>query len=450
MVALPANFAARRMLVSTIAITVAFAIGIVAWQTFHDDGQSAHGAGADWTRLALVDRTTGVVTYRDAEGVVIGSTDPVGRVDEVYTHDARLALIGPTEIVLQSGIEDPPTIVEIERNATVTPFETADSFHLVVGRATGGDVVIVDALTGDAVDVGNLTGQPDPLMFVGTIRQSADGSAFAIADAAAFRTVVVRADDVVPHYFGDQPLAVGPDRVVTSQLIDREADVTISDLDRAPQGLGTVGIPAGAVLRGHDAIVVTTDGTVYRIANGKQAAQRLGSLDVPGGGTVRWVRPSMAGERLVIGGDVFQAVIQLDGTTVFTTTFDAPVDLPTPASDWTCLPTGADGVDRSIVSLDTGDILASMPGQTVAATAADGCAVISERSGVFELVTTEGTVRLGRLRSVALAPDGRSIVWTTPTGRTELVRVDGDLALSDPIELVGAPRNLAVVFLLDR
>ena len=70
------------------------------------------------------------------------------------------------------------------------------------------------------------------------------------------------------------------------------------------------------------------------------------------------------------------------------------------------------------------------------------------RSGVTEVVTAEGTVRLGMTRAATLGPDGRTVIVQTTTGDVELLRIDDELELDDPIDLSEiAPSNLAVAFL---
>ena len=83
-------------------------------------------------------------------------------------------------------------------------------------------------------------------------------------------------------------------------------------------------------------------------------------------------------------------------------------------------------------------------------TSSDGCTVIGERAGISEVVSGDGSVRLGQLRDATLGPDGRTVVWTTTTGRTELVTIDDDFELADPIDIsAAAGSNLAVAFLDD-
>jgi hypothetical protein len=443
------NYAARRMLITTAAITAIVAAMVVGWRVIRNDDAGSVGAARDWDRIAFVDRTTGEVTLLDGEGSTAGTVVGSGRVDEVLTWDRRIALVGTDRIVLldvDEGAE--PTIVPFARGDSVTPMTTDEGLFFAIGSPTGGDLVIVDGATGDTIDVGALAQQDAPLMFAATVRWAADGSAFAVADAVNFQTLLVRPGAAAPAYFPDQPVAVGDDLIATSQVVGREADLTLFDMERRSQATGTIEIPASGLIVGDSLLVVSIDGSVFRLDRGDQQAERLGSISIPSNATVRWALPSLDGSRLVVVGSVFEAVIDLDGRTKFVTTFTAPVEAAPPVPDWQCLPVGGPGNYHSLIALESGDQLADLVGFELTGTASDGCTVIGERDGVTEVVTTDGSVRLGNLRRATLGPDGRTVVTETVAGRVELVHIADDLTVGDPIDLSGAaPSNLAVAFI---
>lgn len=438
------------MLVSTIAITAIVAIGAIGaigWRLVRGGDGDGSGTAGSWDRLALVDRTSGAITFVDRDGDPQGTVAGAGRVTEVIAAGDHVALVGADRIVLAAPGDDPITI-PVERSSTVAPVPAGATFHLVIGQPTGGNVTVVDVATGESIDVGALTEQASPLIFAETMRHAADGSGFAMADAANFRTILVRPGDAAPRYFLGQPLAVGDELVATSQVIDREASVGIFDLDRADEGSATIEIPAGGVFDGDALVVLSVDGTLYRLARGGEAAERIGSIAVPAGETVGWVRPALDGERLVVAGTVFEAVVDLSGRTVFTTTFTDAVDVLTPDPSWTCLPVGGDGGWHSIVRLESGAQVADLTGLEVTGTSSDGCTVIGERDGVTEVLASGGSARLGQLRSAVLGPDGRTVLVQTTTGVTQLVRLDDDLTAGEPIDLGDVtPANLAAAFL---
>ena len=434
------------MLVSTVAITAIVAVGVLGWRAASGGGRSSGGAGGEWDEIALVNRSSGAVTTVDADGATVDTTVGLGRVTAVHQHGDHLALVGADQIALVAPDSDPVTI-PIERGSTVTPVRTTDALHLVVGRATGGNVLVIDATTGEVLDIGALAEQGNPLLFAETLRWSADGSAFAVADAANFQTIVVQPGVPGATFLPDQPVAVGDNLVATSQTVGRQADIALLDLDRRSQANVPTEIPAGGLMIDDALVMVATDGGVYRIERGSEEASRVGVVAVPAGANVRSVYPTADGGRLLVAGSVFAAVVDLDGRTVFTTTFTTPVELDAPHPDWVCLAVGGGDTYHSLVSLESGEQLADLTGLTVTGTSADGCVVIGERGGLTEVVSADGIVGLGQVRDATIGPDGRSVVRTTTTGTTQLLRIDDDLQLGDPIELTDAPSSLAVTFL---
>lgn len=444
----PANYAARRMLVSTIVITVVVAAGVFAWRAV----SGGDGASADpldgWGAIALVDRATGDVVLVDETGTELRRLDGVGRVTEVHTHGRHLALVGPTRIVLaDTDDEIAPTTIEIERGSAVVPVETATTLHLLVGDPAGGNLLIVDVDDGTVIDVAAAAAPTVPKLFLETVRVSADGSTFAVADAANFQTIVVGDAIEGAAFLADQPVAVGERLIATSQVVNLQADIALVTIERRNEALVPTELPRGGLMVGDDLVMVSVDGNVFRIRKGDREANRLGTLPVPADATVSWTRPSLLGERLVVAGNTFLAIIDLEASTLFATTFPADVDVQPPRPGWRCLPVGGGDSYHSLVSLDSGEQLADLAGSVVTAVADDGCTVVAERSGVSSIVAADRFVELGRLRDVVLSPNGDAVVWTTTSGRTEIVPVSDEGELGEPLELPGAPTSLVVAFL---
>ena len=445
------NYAARRMLVTTVAIMAIVAFAVIGWTVVRGDGDSPGGERGGWNEIALVDPTSGDVVVVDGEGEVVSAGEGSGRVSEVYAVGNRTALVGTSQIVLVGDGEQ--TAIPIDRTDTVTPIRTPGTLHLIVGATSGGDVVIVDVISGEQLDIGALAAQAEPqifansLMFAETVRWSADATSFAVADASSFQTLVVQSGSTDVAFFGSQPVALSDELVVTSQTIGGQADIELLDYERDSKARVPTPIPAGGMMVGDALLMVGIDGGVYRIEAGATEAERLGQVAVPSGGTVTSVRPTFDGERLLVAGIAFQAVIDLEGDTIFTTTFTTPVDTATPHPGWTCLAVGGEGSYHSLVALETGDQLADLSGVDVIGASADGCTVLGERAGITELIDADGTVSLGRVRAATLAPDGRTVVRTTTTGTTEIVRFDDDLEPGDTVELTAAPTNPIVAFL---
>lgn len=447
----PPNYAARRMLVTTVAIMAIVAFAVVGYTAVRGDDDSAGGGSGNWNHIALIDRVSGDVMMVDGDGEVVSAIEGLGRVTDVYSIGSRTALVGATQIVLDG--DDAQTTITIDRTDTVTPIRTPGTLHLIVGDANGGDVVIVDVITGEELNVGELAQQAEPqifanaLLFAETVRWSADATSFAVADASSFQTIVVQSGSTEVAFFGSQPVALSDDRVVTSQTIGGQADIELLDYERGSKARVPTPIPAGGVMIDDDLLMVSIDGGVYRISGGASEAERIGQVAVPSGSSVATVHPTFDGERLVVTGPAFEAVIDLEGRTIFTTTFTTPVDTATPHPDWSCLPVGGGDSYHSLVSLETGDQLADLSSVDVTGTSADGCVVIGERAGITEVISADGAVMLGRVRSAALGPDGRTVVRTTTSGATEYLRIDDDLELGEPVALPESPLNPIVAFL---
>ena len=439
--------AATRMLVTTIAITAVIAAGVFAWRTLRDGDDTGSTAEVEWDEVALVDRRTGTVTTYGADGERLAETPGNGRVTAVHAHHETLALVGATTIVLTDATGDgDPTVIEIPRGSTVSPIATAATSHLLVGTAAGGNLLVVDVADGSVIDVGEAAAPTVPKLYADTVQVNTEGTRFAVADAANFQTIVVGEGIDGAAFLADQPVAVGDELVATSQVVNLQADISLVDLERRSQAVVPTELPRGGVMVEDELVMVSVDGGVFRVGPGDREAERIGSVAVPTGGSVAWARPAALGERLVVGGAGFVAVVDLDGGTLFTTTFVTPDEPLPPHPAWRCLPVAAD-VGHSIVDLASGEQVADLTGLTITAVAADGCTVIGERDGVLELVDGAGRVELGAHRDADLAPDGDSVVWTTTTGRVELVAVDAELDLGEPIELVDPPTNLTVAFL---
>lgn len=439
------------MLISTIGITALVAVAVFAWTTFRGDGEDGGGSGdVSWDRIALVDRTTGAITLFDRDGEPVAERAGTVRLRDLYVHEDRIALVGTDEIVITNPLrEDPAVVVQIPAGSVVSPIETVTTMHLLVGDPAGGNLLIVDLADGEVIDVGAAAAPALPKLFVDTVLASADGTAFAVADAANFQTIVVREGVEGASFLADQPVAVGDELIATSQVVNLQADVSLVTLERRTEAIVPTELPRGGIMVGDDLVMVSVDGGVFRIEPGDDEAERIADVAVPLGSTVTWALPSLGRDRIVIGGTGFEAVVDLDGEVTFQTTFATPVEPIRPRPGWRCLPVGADDTGHSIIDLESGEQRADLTGYAVVDVAADGCTVIGERARSFDLLSGDDSARLGVARSVALAPDGRAVVRTTTTGRTELVTVSDDLELAEPIELVGAPTNLSVAFLRD-
>ena len=219
------------MLVTTIALAVLAAAGLVGWRVVKGGSGSSRSAAGTWDRIALVDRTTGAITTIDDSGQVDATIVGSGRATDVHAYGAQIGMIGIDRITIVDT-HDPtaePTLIPFERGNTVTPVSTTGSSYLVVGNPTGGNVLIVDVGTGNVIDVFAAADPVRPLIFPETLRWAADGSAFAVADAANFQTILVQPGVPGAVFLSDQPVAVGDELVATSETVGLQANIALVD-----------------------------------------------------------------------------------------------------------------------------------------------------------------------------------------------------------------------------
>lgn len=370
------NYAARRMLITTIGITAVVAAAVGVWRFTRDEPADAEGGGTDWNEVVFVDRATGAVGAVDVDdpAVVVAQAVGTGRVTDVHVEGDRVALVQAGQITLTGLGPTAPVVVPIDRDAVITRLPIHGALWLAVGSAAGGNVLLVDGTTGVTFDVGALSGQPSPRYFVDTMRFDAEGRAFAIADAVNGQTIVVDPTTEPPAaaFYADIPVAVAPERVVTSQVVGQQADLTLLDPERKVLGKVSGELPAGGVMVDGDVLVVSTEGTISRFGEGDEEAERVGSVAVPAGDQVAAVRPTNGGDRLVVFGGTFQALVDLDGRTLFTTAFATPVQPGPIDPGWTCLPVGGGETFTTLVDSESGEQLVDLRGVTVNGIASDG------------------------------------------------------------------------------
>lgn len=438
------------MLVTTVGITAVVAAAVFGWRMLNDEPDRAGGGNGDWKQVVFVDRGTGAVraVAEDEPSEIAAQAPPTGRVTAAHHEGERLALVQTNQIVLTSLGGEAPTVIAIDDGSVVNRLPIDDQLWLVVGSPSGGNILLVDGITGDTFDVADLVAPTSIRVFVETLRHDRDGTEFAMADANNFQTIVVHTDVDPPTaaFFADQPVAVGNDLLVTSEVVGQQADLALVDPERKELAKVSGELPVGGLLVDEEVTIVSVDGTVSRFGKGDTEAERLGTVAVPAGASIRWVRPTADGTRLVVFGDTFEAVIDRDAKTVFTTTFATDVDEPEIGPGWACLPIGGGDSYHSLIDTTSGEQLADLTGLAVTGTSADGCTVIGTRSGLTEVVGHDQTVALGRTRSAVLAPDGRAVVVQTMRGETQLVPIE-DGGAGDAVDLSAhAPTNAIVLF----
>ncbi len=207
------NYAARRMLVSTIAVALVLAAGVVVWRSLQDGSATADTEAGEWNEIVFVDRTNGAAVSVDRDGNAGGTATATARTTDAHVEGARLALVGSAQIALTDLGGESPQIVPIESGSTVTRLPIAGSLWLAVSDPNGGNFVLVDGLTGTTYDFGALADPIETRFFIDplrTLRFDLAGTVFAAADSVNFQTVVVDTSAETPEalFFQDQPLAI--------------------------------------------------------------------------------------------------------------------------------------------------------------------------------------------------------------------------------------------------
>ena len=237
-------------------------------------------------------------------------------------------------------------------------------------------MTLIDATDGSQLDVGEVAEQSDPRLLADSIRVDDDGTAFAIGDGRNFQTVVVRFGRVDAEFFPDVPMAVADDLVVTSQTVGSSAEIGLFDAEgERLASIASEERPIGGLIDGDRFVFVSETGAIFAATAGDESPRRLGVIVLPQGDVVQAVWPALDGTRLVATGTGFLAIVDLDGTTLFQTTFATPTATLTPTPTWRCVPIGGSGVFTSLVDLVTGQAVADLQGGDVVTVSSDGCGV---------------------------------------------------------------------------
>jgi hypothetical protein len=436
------NYAIRRAIVAGAAVLVTAVAVAAAAIVIRDERDDGGATTTTWNAVALINRANGAIRVLDDEGEEIATIRGTGRVESVHASGDRLALVGATQIAL-AGIDGAdPIVVPIEQGSTVSRVATSRSFTLVVAPASGGNLVLIDASDGSQLDVGALAEQPNPMLLADSIRPDTDGTAFAIGDGRNFQTVVVRFGRGDAAFFPDVPMAVADELVVTSQTVGTSAELGFFDADGERQAtVASEERPVGGLIDGDRFVFVSDTGAIYAAAAGDESPRRLGVIALAEGEAVQSVWPALDDTRLVASGSGFQAIVDLEGTTLFEAAFTAATTTLTPSSRWRCLPVGGSGVFTSLVDLATGDTLADLESGDVAAVGSDGCGVELTRDGGRSVVTRGGsTVVPAAIATVWIAPDSSAAVLVDTGSAASLVGLatgdgDGDDDGAEPVEL---------------
>jgi hypothetical protein len=435
------NYQLRRALVGLAAVAVLAGAAVVALLVVRDTDDTVDDLEPAWNAVAVVDQFSGAVTVFGTTGEQTAALDGAGRVLEVHSRGARLALVGPAQITLAEAGGGDPLVVPVDRARTAARLPTNRSLTFVMSAPGGGNVVVIDGGSGAQLDIGAIAGQASPLLFAESLVADRDGRRFAVGDGRNFQTIVVDFDTEVATFYPGVPLALDDDMVITSTNIGNRAELGFFDTEGTRQGTVPTARTVGGVIDGERFVYVTVTGEVLAATAGDDEPDELGTLAVPAGDQVRWARPALDGQRLVVAGDRFWAVVDLEGTTLHLNTFTAEREALIPWYTWRCAPAGGSGGYQAIIDLDTGEVAADLDNADVTSVSLDGCGVEAVRDDTRTLVSATGRLELPpTTRSAVVSPDGRSAVVVDATGLGRLVTLhatdsnDGD---GDPADTGG-------------
>jgi hypothetical protein len=410
------------MAVGAAAVAVLAVTAAVAFVVMRDDGETVDELEPAWNGIAVVDQISGTVTVLDDTGEETATLDGAGRVLEAHSRESRLALVGPAQITLADAGGGDPLVVPVDRARTATRLPTNRSLTFVLAQRGGGNIVVIDGDTGAQLDIGATAGQSSPLLFADSLVADRDGRRFAVGDGRNFQTIVVDFGSEVATFFPGVPLALGDDLVITSTNIGNRAELGFFDAEGNRQGTVATARTVGGVIDGDRLVYVTVTGEVFAATAGDDEPEALGTVTVPAGDQLRWALPALDGQRLVMAGDRFWALVDLEGSTLHLNSFTAERDAIAPWYTWRCAPAGGSGGFQAIIDLDTGDVAADLDNADVASVSIDGCGVEAVRDDVRTLVSATGRRELpAATRSAVISPDGRAAVVVDTSGRSRLV-----------------------------
>jgi hypothetical protein len=236
-------------------------------------------------------------------------------------------------------------------------------------------------------------------------------------------------------------MAVADDLVVTAQTVGRSAEIGLFGADGERRAsVASDERPIGGIIDGERFVFVSETGAIFEATDDDESPRRLGAIALTTGDIVQAVSPALDGTRLVASGSGFQAIVDLDGTTLFQTTFATPTVALTPTPTWRCVAVGGSGVFTSLVDLTNGGTVADLQGADVTGGSADGCGVQLTQDGGRTVVTPVGSTVLPAAVSTAwIAPDASAVVLVDTGSIASLVRIGDDAADdaadAEPVEL---------------
>lgn len=440
------NYTRRRMAAAGALILILLLVGAAGWIASRENDETPALTQPRWDAVIEAARTTGDLLLLDAQGTIMADAPGLGLTSAVFTHEDRLALLGPREISLRStdlADEDVVTI-ELAPQWSINRMRTHAAMTFLAGPSTPGNLILIDGSTGTTLDVGVLSGQRSPIFFPDTVIADRPNRVFALGDGRNFQTVVVGFDRPTAAFFPGVPVAVSADVVVTATTVGQSSELGVFSIEGQRLSSIRAERPVGTLLRGDRLLSVSGRGALEMITLSTGATETLTPLVIPAGDEVQWAAPGLDHQRLIVAGRRFLAVLDPEGQVLSTSVFATEVALEPGWATWRCWPVGTTSDVQSLIDLTTGDTIATItgePGSTrIVSVSADGCALhLSGPEGQQILTPTARMPVPITVIRVVLAPDASAAIMVTNDGRARLVDLDSvDVSagvLSDAIDL---------------
>lgn len=460
------NYTRRRMAAAGVLILILLLVGAAGWIASRSPDETTTFTQPRWDAVIEAARTTGDLLLLDAEGAIVADAPGLGLTSAVFTHEDRLALLGPREISLRStdlADEDVVTI-ELAPQWSINRMRTHAAMTFLASPSTPGNLNLIDGSTGATLDVGVLSGQRSPIFFPDTVIADRPHRVFALGDGRNFQTVVVGFDRPTAAFFPGVPVAVSAEVVVTATTVGQSSELGVFSIEGQRLSSIRAERPVGTLLRGDRLLSVSGRGALEMITLSTGATETLTPLVIPAGDEVQWAAPGLDHQRLIVAGRRFLAVLDPEGQVLSTSVFATEVALEPGWATWRCWPVGTSSDVQSLIDLTTGTTLATIarqPGSTratdtsdtgetaddavtgttrIVSVSADGCALHLSGPEGQQILTPTARVPLPiTVIRVVLAPDASAAVMVTNDGRARLVDLDSvDVSagvLSDAIDL---------------
>jgi outer membrane protein assembly factor BamB len=430
----------RRRIATATGIAVAALAGVGGFVLLGGDDDDDRDAG--WNAVLVLDTTTNIVSVVDAAGENRETL-------EVDGEPSRLAGPGRGGYVLIGGSDESSVsaldartgerrTADAGEGEQVQWLRTSNAPVATIGSAQGGPLRILDAESGDEIDVGEVAGLDDPLILPPTILSTPDGRTVVVTDTTSFQTVLVGFDQEEPVFAPGQVAAVGDAGFVTLQPAGDTAEVEFFDLDGENLGSVVVPRPRGLLLTGADsALVVTADGRVLRAEAGSDEGEEVTALE-PAADDEVTVTPMAEAGRLLVHLGTETAVLDADGEEIARVEGGELWSMP--SGEPACFAT-SDGSRVWLYSAETGALLADTaydgPQLPPGAVPSDGCATeVRGESDDATVLTADGARPVDGI-VVDIAPDGTAAIVRQgdelqliplDDGDAETIALDGTIA----------------------